>query len=392
MQPSTGGLSWFSSISIVFWPGAILTGPYLKCSVWTPLCADGGGREDGEGHEQRAERERDADGHDAASMVGSAAAAVHSASAITRSSMPGAWTATSSSAVVARPGARSGGGGENSTAAVPRSSQSASRPSAPVVSVSAPVASASSAQTPTPGLQRRERERVLGQRARGEAAVQQPVDDELLERRPRDVRVEPEVAEQDAVGPRHRPRPQRDRLAAAQPVGVQREALAQPRRRPPRAARHARGPDPQPGVLGGDQRVDRGRDGLGSRALTAAAAPPPAPRARRASSASSSAPTCVASDPAARVGEHEQRADRAEAVEVADDPVVVVADRHGPAARPHALAQVVAVLLLGDRGERHAGHACRAPGRARRPGPRTPPRRSPRTRARPGRARPARTS
>ncbi len=42
IQPSTGGLSWFSSISIVFWPGAILTGPYLKRSVWTPLCAEAG--------------------------------------------------------------------------------------------------------------------------------------------------------------------------------------------------------------------------------------------------------------------------------------------------------------------------------------------------------------
>ena len=55
------------------------------------------------------------------------------------------------------------------------------------------------------GLHHRDRQRVVEHRARREAAGLQPLERERLDRRAVLVGVEPDVAEEDAVGPRHRP-------------------------------------------------------------------------------------------------------------------------------------------------------------------------------------------
>ena len=72
--------------------------------------------------------------------------------------------------------------------------------------------SPSSAQHRHRGLHRRDRQRVVEQRARAEAAVLHPLQRERLDRRAALVGVEPDVAEEDAVGLRDRLLAQRDRL------------------------------------------------------------------------------------------------------------------------------------------------------------------------------------
>ena len=62
------------------------------------------------------------------------------------------------------------------------------------------------------GLHHRDRQRVVEQRARREAAGLQPLERERLDRRAVLVGVEPDVAEEDAVGVRHRLLAQRHRL------------------------------------------------------------------------------------------------------------------------------------------------------------------------------------
>ena len=93
---------------------------------------------------------------------------------------------------------------------------------------------------------------------RGEPAVQQAVDDERLQRRPRDVRVESQVAVEHAVRPRQRlgaqARPPAVRAAGRRAPSAARAARGASA---PAAPVDARGPDAQPRVLRGHGRVDR---------------------------------------------------------------------------------------------------------------------------------------
>ena len=85
------------------------------------------------------------------------------------------------------------------------------------------------------GLHHRDRERVVEHRARREAAGLQPLERQRLDRRAVLVGVEPDVAEEDAVGVRDRLAPQLDRLRAAEAAREHAQPLAEPRRARPGA-------------------------------------------------------------------------------------------------------------------------------------------------------------
>ena len=68
------------------------------------------------------------------------------------------------------------------------------------------------------GLHGRDRDGVIGEPARPEAAVFESFDRELLDRSPRTVRVEPDVPEEDAIGPRHRLLAKVDRVGTEEAV------------------------------------------------------------------------------------------------------------------------------------------------------------------------------
>src|SRR5215210_8923500 len=82
------------------------------------------------------------------------------------------------------------------------------------------------------GLDDRDRQRVIEVVAALEAARLDPVVRELLDRRAIAIRVEPDLAKEDPVGPGDRPLAQVDRVAAGEPVGE----LTKPVLHGPRAA------------------------------------------------------------------------------------------------------------------------------------------------------------
>ena len=195
-----------------------------------------------------------------------------------------------------------------------------------------------------PGLDGRDRQRVGGQAAALEGTVVEAFEGELLDRGPGAVGVEPDLAEEDTVGPGDRPFAHVDRVGAVEAVGE----VAQP----------ARGPAPGCGRASRRPRPRRCR-GRGTRRRRAA---PPSPAAgpgsaspigrsrcrstsarlrrggRRAAVRSTRASSCAAvSSPmlgalqrATGVDVGEGRA-AADPVEAGDGAVAVVADRHPPA-------------------------------------------------------------
>ena len=75
---------------------------------------------------------------------------------------------------------------------------------------------------------RRDRHRVGGQAASFEGTLAQPLERELLDRGPGAVGVEPDLAEEGAVGPRDRPFAHPHRVGAVEAVGEVAEAAAHP--------------------------------------------------------------------------------------------------------------------------------------------------------------------
>ena len=221
------------------------------------------------------------------------------------------------------------------------------------------------------GLHHRDRQRVVEHRARAEAAALQPLERERLDRRAVLVGVEPDVAEEDAVGLRHRPAGAASTACgAAEAVGEHAQPLAQLRRAaaasaPSSVSSWRRSSGNSSAISGSIQRHRQRLD---------AASPAPPRRAAR---------TTCPHDLAAAARERDRRADR-HRVGVGDRAVVVVADRHPPPALAH------------QRGARRRGRRAPRPprsrrrgsagarARARRSGARSGPSGWRRTRARPG--------
>ena len=111
------------------------------------------------------------------------------------------------------------------------------------------------------GLHHREDQRVGDAVAGVELAVHEALDRHLLDRRAIDVGVEADLAEEDAVGARHRAGAQRDRVGAAEAVADVLQPLAQRARRAAGDAIDRRDAQPQArqlgDELGGDDAVDR---------------------------------------------------------------------------------------------------------------------------------------
>ena len=106
------------------------------------------------------------------------------------------------------------------------------------------------------GLERRDQQRVGHQPARLEAAVLQPLDRDLLDRRALLVGVDADLAEEDAVGPRHRLLAHRHRARAVKAVREHRHPLLDDARRVPVGRRDLGDGQPELGELVGQFRGD----------------------------------------------------------------------------------------------------------------------------------------
>ena len=134
------------------------------------------------------------------------------------------------------------------------------------------------------GLHHRDRQRVVEQALRAQAALEQALERERLDRCALRVGVEADVAEEDAVGPRHRLPAQGHRLGAAEAVRERAQALAHRLGAAAVARRQHDAPQPQLREL---LRQLRG-DPAGARLRRDWLAQPPSASTRRASALSSS--------------------------------------------------------------------------------------------------------
>ena len=215
-------------------------------------------------------------------------ATVHSASSTWMSGTPATCTENSVIRVVCGPTPRPGASAPNSTPTGPASSATSSLP-----------AGMSEAYSPAPkrsprpagrrpsspwmrvaverphghaGLHHRDRQRVVEQRARAEAAGLQALERERLDRRAVDVGVEADVAEEHAVGPRHGALAQHHGLRAAEAVRQLPQPLAQVGRAAAGAGGERERVQAQLGELRGHLRVDPAGGDLAHRSASSRAA------------------------------------------------------------------------------------------------------------------------
>ena len=214
-------------------------------------------------------------------------ATVHSASSTWMSGTPATCTENSVIRVVRGPTPRPGASAPNSTPTGPASSATSSLPAgmSEAYSPREALAAAGRAQAEValdavtverpdghPGFHHRDRQRVVEQRARAEAAGLQALERERLDRCAVDIGVEADVAEEHAVGPRHRALAQHHGLRAAEAVRQLPQALAQVGRAAAGAGGERERVQAQLGELRGHLRVDPAGGDLAHRSASSRAA------------------------------------------------------------------------------------------------------------------------